>query len=72
MLTFAALNFTKDVLLAFATHYPTSFRKALVINAPSFVGGAWKLVSTVLPKSVKEKVSNARCPRHAHVCRARE
>lgn len=57
MLTFAALNFTKDVLLAFATHYPTSFRKALVINAPSFVGGAWKLVSTVLPKSVKEKVN---------------
>jgi len=50
MLTFAALNFTKDVLLAFATHYPTSFRKALVINAPPFVNGSWRLVSTVLPQ----------------------
>jgi hypothetical protein len=57
MITFATLNFTKDVLLSFATHYPTSFRKALVINAPPFVGGAWKLVSTVLPKNVKDKVS---------------
>ena len=56
MLTFSALNFTKDVLSAFATHYPSSFRKATVINAPGFANGAWRMVSTVLPKSVKEKV----------------
>jgi hypothetical protein len=62
MITFATLNFTKDVLLSFATHYPTSFRKALVINAPPFVGGAWRLVSTVLPKSVKDKVRAAPGP----------
>jgi len=57
MLTFSALNFTKDVLSAFATHYPSSFRKATVINAPGFANGAWRMVSTVLPKSVKEKVN---------------
>ena len=57
MLSFTAMNFARDVLLAFATHYPSSFRKAVVINAPNFIGTAWGIVSAVLPKSVKEKVN---------------
>ena len=57
MLTLVALNFTRDVLMAFATHYPSSFRKAVIINAPEVFGFAWRFVSTVLPASVTDKVN---------------
>ena len=65
MLTWTVLNFTKDILLNIATHYPSSFRKAVIINAPPFVPRAWALVSYVLPASVKAKVDAAsqRAPR---------
>lgn len=52
-----AINFTKDVLLAFSTHYPSSFRKACIINAPSFIGWLWGIFSKVLPASVNSKVN---------------
>ena len=32
MMTMAVINFTKDVLSAFATHYPSSFRKAVRVH----------------------------------------
>lgn len=57
MVTFTTLSFTKDVMLAFATHYPSSFSKAVVINAPSFMASLYRILSTVLPASVKAKVS---------------
>jgi len=57
MVTFTTLSFTKDVMLAFATHYPSSFSKAVVINAPSFMERLYRILSTVLPASVKAKVS---------------
>jgi len=57
MVTFTTLSFTKDVMLAFATHYPSSFSKAVVINAPSFMARLYRILSTVLPASVKAKVS---------------
>jgi len=57
MVTFTMLSFTKDVMLAFATHYPSSFSKAVVINAPSFMARLYRILSTVLPASVKAKVS---------------
>jgi len=57
MVTFTTLSFTKDVMLAFATHYPSSFSKAVVINAPSFMAHLYRILSTVLPASVKAKVS---------------
>lgn len=56
MLTMTVLNFTRDILLNFATHYPSSFRKAAIINAPSFLPRFWRLVAMVLPRSVKAKV----------------
>lgn len=57
MVTFTMLSFTKDVMLAFATHYPSSFSKAVVINAPSFMARLYRILSTVLPASVKAKVN---------------
>lgn len=45
------------MLVAFSTHYPSSFRKAVVINAPSFIGSIWKICSKVLPASVNSKVN---------------
>jgi len=56
LVSFTVLQFTKDILLNFATHYPSSFRKAVIINAPSFINWLWSSVSGVLPKSVKAKV----------------
>ena len=56
MLTLSTINFARDVLLNFATHYPSSFRKAVIINAPSFIPRFWGFVSGVLPNSVKAKV----------------
>ena len=57
LLTLGVIKFVQDVLIAFSTHYPSSFRKACIINAPPFVGGTWKLVSKVLPASVNAKVN---------------
>jgi len=51
------INFLKDVLIAFSTHYPSSFRKAVIINTPSWMPKIWKMVSAVLPKSVTAKVN---------------
>lgn len=56
MISLTTLNFTRDVLGAFATHYPSSFAKAVVINAPPVFVRAWGFVSSVLPASVKAKV----------------
>ena len=56
MLTWGTINFCRDVLLNFATHYPSSFRKAVIINAPAFIPRFWSMVSGVLPNSVKAKV----------------
>ena len=56
MLTLSTINFARDVLLNFATHYPSSFRKAVIINAPPFIPRFWGFVSGVLPNSVKAKV----------------
>ena len=50
------LNFLNDVLIAFSTHYPQSFRKAVIINAPGWLPKLWRLVSAVLPQSVTAKV----------------
>ena len=57
IVSMGAINFTKDVLLAFSTHYPSSFRKACIINAPSFIGWLWGMFSKVLPASVSAKVN---------------
>ena len=65
------LDFTKDILSSFSTHYPSSFRKAVILNAPSFLPFFWRVVSTVLPKSVTAKVSASEChglPRIASEC----
>ncbi|KAL1521350.1 hypothetical protein AB1Y20_021017 [Prymnesium parvum] len=50
------INFLNDVLINFSTHYPSSFRKACLINCPSWMPKLWGLVSVVLPKSVTAKV----------------
>lgn len=56
MMTMTVINFTKDILLNYSSHYPSSFRKACVLNAPSWLPRMWRLISTVLPQSVKAKV----------------
>jgi len=50
------LNFVNDVLSAFSTHYPSSFRKACLLNCPTWMPKLWRIVSVVLPKSVTDKV----------------
>ena len=40
----------------YSSHYPSSFRKAAVINAPPWLPRFWRLISFVLPASVKAKV----------------
>jgi len=57
VLTMAVINFAKDILVNFSTHYPSSFRKAVILNAPSFLPPFWRMVSSVLPKSVTAKVN---------------
>jgi len=57
VLTMAVLNFAKDILLNFSTHYPSSFRKAVILNAPAFLPPFWRMISGVLPKSVTAKVN---------------
>ena len=56
MMTMAVINFTKDILLNYSSHYPQSFRKAAVINAPPWLPRMWRMISHVLPNSVKAKV----------------
>jgi len=56
MINFTTINFTRDVLLAFATHYPSSFAKAVIINSPPVLYSVWSVVASVLPNSVKSKV----------------
>jgi hypothetical protein len=56
MINMTVLNFTKDILLNYSTHYPSSFRKAAVVNAPPWLPRVWRMVSHVLPNSVKAKV----------------
>jgi len=56
ILSWTVIQFTRDILLNFATHYPSSFRKAVVLNAPAFMPRCWGLISGVLPQSVKAKV----------------
>jgi hypothetical protein len=53
--SFTTISFIKEVLLAFATHYPSSFCKCCVINAPAFLPPIWRMVCVVLPESVKAK-----------------
>jgi len=57
LISMPTVKFTQDVLLAFSTHYPSSFRKAVIINAPSFIGSLWGACSKVLPDSVNAKVN---------------
>jgi len=57
IISMGTIKFTQDVLLAFSTHYPSSFRKAVIINAPSFIGHVWGACSKVLPDSVNAKVN---------------
>ena len=47
---------TLNLLSTFSAHYPQSFRKAAIINSPDFMVGFWKMVSGVLPASVRAKV----------------
>ena len=56
MVNMTVINFTKDILMNYAACYPQSFRKAAVINAPSWLPRIWRMVSYVLPQSVKAKV----------------
>jgi len=56
MVTMTVMNFTKDILLNYSSHYPCSFRKAALINAPQWLPRVWRIISTVLPQSVKAKV----------------
>ena len=56
MMTMTVINFAKDILLNYSSHYPSSFRKAAVINAPAWLPRMWGFVSSVLPQSVKAKV----------------
>ena len=56
MMTMTVINFAKDILLNYSTHYPQSFRKAAVLNAPAWLPRIWRLISHVLPTSVKAKV----------------
>lgn len=69
LVSFSVIKFVQDVLVAFSTHYPSSFRKAVVINAPPFVGSLWGLCAKVLPASVNAKV-NILGPDYAQVLRA--
>ena len=56
MMTMTVINFTKDILLNYSSHYPSSFRKAAVVNAPPWLPRMWRMISHVLPTSVKAKV----------------
>jgi len=56
MMTMTVINFTKDILLNYSAHYPSSFRKAAVVNAPPWLPRMWGMISHVLPNSVKAKV----------------
>ena len=69
LVSFSVIKFVQDVLVAFSTHYPSSFRKAVVINAPPSVGFLWGLCAKVLPASVNAKV-NILGPDYAQVLRA--
>ena len=69
LISLGVIKFVQDVLVAFSTHYPSSFRKAVVINAPPFVGTLWGLCAKVLPASVNAKV-NILGPDYAEVLRA--
>ena len=51
-----ALRFTQNLLVAFSTHYPSSFHKAYLINVPTFFVRVWALISKVLPDSVNAKI----------------
>ena len=57
MMTMTVINFTKDILLNYSAHYPQSFRKAAIVNAPPWLPRMWRMISAVLPNSVKAKVS---------------
>ena len=56
MMTMTVINFTKDILMNYSAHYPSSFRKAAVVKAPPWLPRVWRMVSHVLPQSVKAKV----------------
>ena len=63
----SALRFTQNVLIAFSTHYPSSFRKAFLINAPPFFVGMWNFLSQVpsplaRPDSTRAHPARARAP----------
>jgi len=56
MLNFTTINFSRDVLGAFSTHYPSSFSKAAIINTPKAFLSIWNVIAAVLPESVRSKV----------------
>ena len=56
MMTMTVINFAKDILLNYSAHYPSSFRKAALVNAPHWLPRMWRMISHVLPNSVKAKV----------------
>ena len=47
----------KDITIMMSRHYPQRSHKTLIINAPSWVGTIYKLISPVLRESTKEKIS---------------
>ena len=56
-------SLSKDVLEVLRTtshllhrHYPSRVVRILVVNVPFFVGGAWKILSSVLPHQVQNKI----------------
>ncbi|GAB5033513.1 sec14 cytosolic [Nannochloropsis oceanica] len=56
-------SLSKDVLEVIGTtsrllnqHYPSRVVRIVVVNVPFFVGGAWKVLSSVLPQQVQDKI----------------
>ena len=68
MLTLSTINFARDVLLNFATHYPSSFRKAVIINAPSFIPRFWGFVRACCPTRSRRR-SSSRATTSGRRCR---
>jgi len=56
-------SLNKDVLDVLRTtshllhhHYPSRVVRIVVVNVPFFIGGAWKILASVLPQQVQERI----------------
>jgi len=56
-LSTAAMKYLKTAGDIAGSHYPLILRKAVVINAPFWISGAWSAVKQVLPESVQQSTS---------------